>query len=124
VEEQKMATVGDYAVLADTKVTLQIGGDIDHTYPFSLPSNLNRDFSAVMTLQMEAEKPSGLKWQMDVNGTVILTLTHNTDRFCAIQEVFGAGILQPGNNNATVKVLSGIGRLEVSDLVVHFQVNV
>ena len=119
-----MATVGDYAVLADGTVTLEIGGDIDRTYPFSLPSNLNRDLSAVMTLRMEAEKPSSLKWQMDVNGTVIMTFTHSTDRFCSIQEVFGASILQPGNNNATVKVLSGSGNLDVSDIVVHFQANV
>jgi hypothetical protein len=118
------ATVGDYAVLADGKVTLKIGGDIDHTYPFTLPSNLNRDQKAVMTLQMEAEKPSSLKWQMDVNGTVIMTFTHSIDRFCSIQEVFGAGILKAGANNATVKVLSGGGNLEVSDIVLHFQANV
>jgi hypothetical protein len=118
------ATVADYAVLSDSIVTLEIGHDIDHTFPFTLPSNLNRDLSAVMTLQMEAEKPSSLKWQMDVNGTVIMTFTHSTDRFCAIQEVFGAGILKVGANNATVKVLSGSGQLKVSDIVALFQVNV
>ena len=36
-----MATIADYAVLSDGTVTLKIGGDIDHTFSFSLPANLS-----------------------------------------------------------------------------------
>jgi hypothetical protein len=118
------ATIADYAVLSDNTVTLQIGSDIDHTFPFTLPSNLNPGAKAVMTLRMEADDPSSLKWQMDVNGTVIMTFTHSIDRFCSIQEVFGSSILKTGSNNATVKVLSGSGDLKVSDIVLHFQANI
>lgn len=119
-----MPTISDYVVLADGQTALKIGGDIDQTFNFTVPSNVNRNQQAVLTLQMEAENPSALKWKMDINGTDVMSFTHGQDRFCAIQEVFGGIHLNSGANTATVRVISGGGTLKVSDIVVHFQANI
>lgn len=52
-----MATVSDYAVVADGTTTLEIGGDIDETFTFSVPSNVNLGEKAVATWRLEAEGP-------------------------------------------------------------------
>ena len=119
-----MATVADYVTFGDDVVTLQVGSDIDNTFNISLPTNLNRDSNAIMTLKMEAESPKNLQWNAAVNGTELFNLTHNQDRFGAVQEVFSGSILKAGNNTVTVKVLGGSGRLKVSDFALHHQVNV
>lgn len=117
-----MPNVADYVVLADGKSSLQIGGDIDQSYSFNLPSTAIRTGSAILTLRMEAEaSPSNLNWEFKINGTQVMSFTHGKDRFCAIQEVFGAGILKSGANTAEARVNSGSGRIEVSDIVVWFQ---
>jgi hypothetical protein len=123
-----MPNVADYVILNDNPKTLQIGGDIDETYTFSLPSNLINSAGATnrafITVQLEVEVPNALKWKMEINGTEILNLTHNLDRFGTLQEVFGAQFLKTGSNSAKVQVVSGQGRLELADIVLHFQVEV
>ena len=119
------ATVGDYVVVSDNVKTMRIGGDIDETYSFSLPANLNRDARAVATWQFEADDdPDGLKWKLEINGSAIASYSHSSDRFCALQEVFAGSVLNVGANSARVTVLGGGGQIKFSDFVIHFQVNV
>jgi hypothetical protein len=120
-----MPTVSDYVVVADGTTTLQIGGDVDQTFTFSVPANVNLGQRAVATCMIEVEgPPQGLAWNLRINGTQIIGFTHNQDRFSVIQEVFQGSILQAGPNNAIVTVTAGTGRLEISDIVIHFQVEV
>ena len=120
-----MATIGDYAVLSDGTVTLRIGGDIDNTFSFSLPTNLSVASSSVLSWRFEAENnPDNLKWKFDINGTDVVSFTHNSDRFCSLHEVVGGNILKQGSNTATVRVLSGQGQIKVSDVVLQFQATV
>jgi hypothetical protein len=120
-----MATVGDFVTFGDNPVILKIGADVDRTYSITLPNNLNRNQNAVIAWRFEAEaNPSSLNWKMEINGTQIVSFTHNEDRFCALQEVFSGSILNSGANNVTVTVLGGTGQIKVSDYTVHFQVDV
>lgn len=120
-----MATVSDYVAVADSTTTLEIGADIDETYTFSIPSNLNTGQRAVATWRLEAEgPPRSLAWNLDINGTQVVSFTHGTDRFAALQEIFQGSVLQAGTNNATVTVTGGTGRIRFSDFVIHFQVDV
>ena len=112
-------------MVADGTSTLQIGGDIDQTYTFSVPSNINTAQSAIATWRFEAEgSPQNLAWNIAVNGTQLASFTHSSDRFAALQEVFSGSVLQSGNNTATVTVTGGQGRIRFSDFVVHYQVTV
>jgi hypothetical protein len=125
MSEVNMATISDYAVLSDGTVTLKIGGDIDHTFAFSLPANLSVASSSVLAWRFEAESnPNNLKWKFDINGTDVISFTHNSDRFCSLHEVVAGNILKVGSNTATVRVLSGSGQIRVSDAVLHFQATV
>ena len=120
-----MATISDYSVLSDGTVTLKIGSDIDHSFPFSLPANLSVGSRAILGWRFEAESnPNNLKWKVDINGTDIASFTHNSDRFCSLHEVVSGNILKQGSNTATVRVLGGSGQIKVSDLVLHFQATV
>lgn len=120
-----MATVSDYAVVSDGTTTLQIGGDVDQTFTFSVPANVNLGQRAVATWRLEAEgPPQNLAWNLRINGTEVVGFTHGQDRFAALQEVFQGSILRAGSNDATVTVTAGTGRIEISDIVIHFQVEV
>lgn len=120
-----MPTVSDYVVVADSTSTLEIGGDIDASYTFSVPSNIDTTKSAIATWRLEAENsPDNLAWNLAVNGTQVVSFTHGADRFAGLQEVFSGSVLQSGSNSATVTVTGGDGRIRFSDFVVHFQVTV
>lgn len=119
-----MPTVSDYVVLADAVTTLRIGGDIDQTYQFSIPSNLNTGRQAIAAWQLEVEDPNDLLWRMTVNGTEIIRFTHGINRFGAVQEVFGGTVLRVGANQAQVTVLSGQGQIKISDVVIHYKADV
>ena len=119
-----MPNVADYVVLKDGATSLQIGGDIDETFNFSIPSTASLASSCILSFQLDTGtggQPSALKWRFDINGTNVGGWTHNARDFCAVQEVFGGSVLQTGTNSATVKVESGQGKLLVSDIIVWFQ---
>ena len=121
-----MATVSDYAVVSDNATVLEIGGDIDQTFTFAVPANVNLGERAMATLMLEAERaPQNLSWRLEINGERVITRIHNEDQFtAALQEVFQGSILRAGSNTATVRVTAGTGRIRVSDIVIHFQVEV
>jgi hypothetical protein len=92
-----MQTIGDYVMLQDQPVSLKIGGDIDHTFPFTIPNNINKSQYAILTLQLQADgNPHNLQWKIDINGEQVQSLTHDTFTFTAIQEVFRSEILNSG----------------------------
>jgi len=120
-----MATVGDYVAFGDGLVTLKIGGDLDHTYTFSIPSNVNRNQLAILTWRFEADgDPDDLAWNWKLNATQVANFTHGTDRFCSLQEVVAGATLVAGNNTLTATVTGGRGQIKLSDIAVHFQINV
>jgi len=86
-----------YVMLQDQPVSLKIGGDIDHTFPFTIPNNINKSQYAILTLQLQADgNPHNLQWKIDINGEQVQSLTHDTFTFTAIQEVFRSEILNSG----------------------------
>lgn len=120
-----MPTVGDYVAFGDGVVTLKIGGDLDHTYTFSIPGNVNRDQVAILTWKFEADaNPDNLAWNWKLNGAQVANFTHGTDRFCSLQEIVAGTSLVAGSNNLTATVTAGRGQIKLSDIAVHFQVNV
>ena len=120
-----MANASDYVVVQDSTTTLQIGGDIDETFPFTIPSNIDRNERAVVTWRFEAEGgPTNLAWNMALNGNNVVSFTHSSDRFAALQEVISGSSLNAGANDLTLQVTGGTGRIDVSDVVVHYRVNV
>ena len=122
-----MATASDYAIATDEGATLQPGVQpISRTFPFAVPQNVDLGQIAVATYMIEVDgSPQGLAWNLRINDTQVRGFTHNQDRFSVIQEVFQGSVLRVGpNNNATVTVTGGSGRLEISDIVIHFQVEV
>ena len=120
-----MATVSDYVAFGDGQVTLKIGGDIDQTYNFTVPNNINREQPALLTWQFEADgSPNNLKWNWRLNGSQVASFTHGIDRFCALQEIVSGTNLNAGNNTLTATVTGGSGQIKLSDIAVHFQVNV
>lgn len=125
-----MPTVGDYSVVRDVpKAFGQPGGDPDESYTFDVPPNLNRSRRAVATWRFGTiTQPDAMEWRVSINGTPITTLVFGDLRFgevyATLQEVFDGALLHPGTNTARIEILSGSGSFDVSDFVVHFQVDV
>lgn len=119
-----MAIVSDYVVTGGT-ATLEIGGDIDETFTFSIPANVNLNRNAVATWRFNAENsPNNLAWNLKINGTQIISFTHDQDQFCALQEPFAGSLLQVGDNDATMRVTGGTGRIKVEAIIIHYKVDV
>ena len=76
-----MPNVTDCVLLADGTKSLEIGGDISHTYNFTIPSTANLNQNAVMSLRLGADNPSSLSWNLEVNGSQVMSFTHSQDRF-------------------------------------------
>jgi hypothetical protein len=122
-----METVSDYVVVSDGGAVLEIGGDVDETFPFAVRGNADLGELAMATLMLRADRsPQNLSWTLQINDAEVITRTHNEDRFdAALQEVFQGSALRAGpNNTATVRVTGGTGRIRVTDIVIHFQVRV
>jgi hypothetical protein len=120
-----MANASDYVVVRDNQITLELGADIDETFGFTIPANVDQGERAVITWRFEAEgSPNNLAWNMDLNGTSVISLTHSQDRFAALQEVVPGSALNVGDNDLTVTVTGGTGRIDISDIVVHYRVDV
>src|SRR5262245_9258878 len=120
-----MAEVSAYRVLADKQTTLRIIGQNSATFTFNIPNEVNRERQAVLTWQFEADDdPDDLKWKMIFStpqgGKEIASFTHNSDRFCALQEVLDPGILTPGAHAVVAQMLGGKGQIKISDMVLFF----
>jgi hypothetical protein len=122
-----MANVSDYVVVQDGTTTLEIGANPNETLSFAIPANVDLGQKAVVTWRFEAEgSPNNLAWNMNLNGrtTNVVNLTHSQDRFAALQEVVSGSDLNVGNNDLTVTVTGGTGRIKISDIVVHYRATV
>jgi len=121
-----MPTVSDYVIVSNPQTTLETGADIDVTFPFSLPNNVDTGRSAIATWLLDVDNPEDLRWTMTINNDTdpIFEFTHGVSRLGAFQEVFGGSILNAGDNEVTVRVLSGGGQLRISDFAIHFQVDI
>jgi len=134
-----MPTVSDYVIVnpededehnppLDTST-----GHRERKMKFRVPSNVNRGQQAVATWQFEAEglqpggegPPNNLEWNLTVNGKQLVHFTHHINRFNALQEVFPGSVLRAGDNNeATVQIIRGTGRIKFSDFVIFIQVDI
>jgi hypothetical protein len=124
-------TVSDYVAVTviNEEITLRTGGDIDHQFRFSVPSNIVTDQSAVATWQLVVEgqpsdaPPQNLKYRLFFNSHHVADYTHHVDWLGAVQKVLPPSVLQAGPNHATVKITHGKGLIKFSDFVIHIHVN-
>ena len=90
-----MPTVGNYVTFGDADVTLQIGSDIDNTYP-PIRVDGTLDLGAAI---LGRWPPTTWRWRVAVNGAELRTYTNNGDQFGTIQETFGGRVLNDGDKS-------------------------
>lgn len=126
-----MPTVSDYVIVTDKKFTLASGHE--HKFNFRVPDNVNTGQQVVAIWQFEAEgfpntegPPNNLAWNLTVNGLQppLVQHTHVLNRFNAFQKVLPGSVLQPGPNEAIVKVTRGTGQIKFSDFVIYIRVDI
>jgi hypothetical protein len=117
-----MPRVSDYAIITDSKVTLQTGGDIDRDFDFSLESGAHFPSRAILQFVLfVGSNASNLKFEVTINGSSQLIYTFSESRVNTLHEVIDANVLKAGNNNIAFRILDGSGALSFGDIVLHYQ---
>ena len=117
-----MPRIADYSVISDNKVALQIGGDIDHDFNFTLPVGAHLGSRSVLAFMLDTKSdPDDLRFHVEINGTNVFNARFNSDVFQPLHEVIGANVLRHGTNNINFVVDSGDGVAEISDVVLWWQ---
>lgn len=119
-----MARAADYDIVSDGKVELKIGGDIDHDFPIGM-SSPNVGQRSILSFMVDTVGGDDLKFRLNViNGSNVNTEvgTYTTSSAVArtFQEVMNANTLTANGNTLRVKVLSGDGTLQISDIVLWY----
>jgi hypothetical protein len=123
-----MARAADYDIVSDAKVSLKIGGDIDRDFPIGM-SSPDVTQRSILSFMVDTVGASNLTFRLEiVNGngvkTEVIAITTNSAVARTFQEVINGNVLTPTNNTLKVKVLSGGGTLEISDIVLWYLKNV
>lgn len=118
-----MPTIADYTVVQDISFTLPEPptGDIDRELDFTTPA-VEVGQRSILTFNVN---PDGdVTYELNLNGTRILTQRLVEPATRVIQEVIPSNVLSTGNNELVVTRTAGPGSVALSDIVVHFQANI
>lgn len=117
-----MPIVADFRVVNDALRHLSVGADVAFT--FETPQTLCRDLhpQGLVLVKYHFEAASSLKWELFVNGSLVLWTQGSGTSVHTTFEVFDTKLLHPGPNQVSVRVAAGVGRLGIADLVVHYHV--
>lgn len=116
-----MPDVADYRVISDGNVTLQTGGDIDHSFSFDLGTGVQHNQHAILQFfYVSGNNANNLSFRFTLNGTTVRTINVTGNHFATIHEV-QSGITQNNTNNLEVRIVGGSGTVTISDIVLHVQ---
>ncbi len=116
-----MADVADYRVISDGPVTLQTGGDIDHSFSFNLGTAVQHNQHAILQFfYVSGSNAKNLSFRFSINGKAIRTINVTGNFFATIHEV-QSGVTRNNVNDLEVKIVGGTGSVTVSDIVLFVQ---
>ena len=119
-----MTKAASYAIVTDSWVI----ESLQTTISFTVPSNIAADSRSVIGFMLKTDHLDAMTLKLRVNGTEIWNWSWSggsDDPAQFFQEVIGAGVVKPGANVFSFDSSSGDARfLELSDIVVWFQVNI
>jgi hypothetical protein len=120
----KMTKAASYAIVTDSWVIEAL----QTTISFTVPSNIAADSRSVIGFMLKTDHLDAMTLKLRMNGTEIWNWSWSggsDDPAQFFQEVIGAGVVKPGANVFSFDSSSGDARfLELSDIVVWFQVNI
>lgn len=122
-----MPRIADYTIISDSVVNL--GPNEDHEFTFSVDDRMHPQSRTVLTWRAHWNAdPECLTLRVGVNGAGnVFTYPHRlSHNIClALQEVVDANVVQPGGGNTVRFTVAGErGRIAISDVVLHYQVNI
>lgn len=118
-----MPTIADYTVVEDSPFTLPEPptGDTDRELDFITPA-VEVGQRSILTFNVN---PDGdVTYELNLNGTRILTHRVVEPATRVMQEVIPSNVLSTGNNELVVTRTAGPGSVSLSDIVVYFQANI
>lgn len=116
-----MPDVADYRVISDGGVTLQVGGDIDHTFTFDLGTAVRHNQHAILQFfYVSSSNANNLSFRFAINGTAVRTINVTGNHFATIHEV-QAGVTRNNQNELDIRIVGGTGSVTISDIVLFVQ---
>lgn len=119
--ESESAMPTNHLSLQDSTTTLPASnGDRDFTKEFDAPG-LNGFTRPFLSYRVNPFDDSGVRLQMELNGTSIVDQTIDTTISRSFNEIFDEGVLQESDNELRIFVPNDEpGSLEVSDLIMVY----
>ena len=116
-----MPDVADYRVISDGSVTLQTGGDIDHTFNFDLGTAVKHNQSGVLQFfYVSGKNANNLSFRFSINGTAVRTINVTGNFFATLHEVV-RNVTKNNANNVEIRIVGGSGAVTISDIVLFVQ---
>jgi hypothetical protein len=115
-----MADVADYRVISDAGVTLETGGDIDHTFRFDLGTAVKHTQPVILQCLYETRNTELLMFRLVLNGSGMKQITVRGEAIATMHAVQD-NVTRPGLNELTVEIREGTGRVKISDIVLFVQ---
>lgn len=117
-----MPRISDYLIITDSKFSIQIGGDLDKDFDFTLESGAHLGSRSILEFVLFVQSgASSLGFQVMINGSKQLSYTFTGFRVNTLHEVIDANVLKAGTNNIFFGITGGSGGLEFGDVVLHYQ---
>jgi hypothetical protein len=68
-----MQSIADYTIISASPFTLQVGGDIDRDFTFSIPSTVSLTSSAILGFMVTTNGADNLKVHVSINGVQVFS---------------------------------------------------
>ncbi len=124
-----MANAALYEIITDNAITLSrdAGGDKDFETTFDLPSTLQTSARSILMISVRTfQNSQNLNLDVWINGEGPLLDSYSTfsasDQF-VFQEVLPANLLEKGQNQIRMELVSGSGSARISDVFLLYGVN-
>ena len=124
-----MANAALYEIITDNVITLSrdAGGDKDFETTFDLPSTLQTSARSILMISVRTfQNSQNLNLDVWINGEGPLLDSYSTfsasDQF-VFQEVLPANLLEKGQNQIRMELVSGSGSARISDVFLLYGVN-
>ena len=110
-------TIADFEVIRDRSFALAVGGDIDRTFDFELPTDILTNTAAVLSLVLNRIS-AATQLRIDINGTGVYDTRPGAGAVRCVQEALPP-VLRAGANQIVFTVATGEAVL--SDVVLWYK---
>lgn len=118
-----MPTVANYRVVSDNPFTISTSGDRDRDVNFNIPVEHLPGGNDLVQWRVNTRSANDLRFRVSVNDTTVLDYGPSDENLTRDFLEVAVGVVD-GANNIRFNIFGGSGSVDISDIIVWYQLNV